>query len=80
PWVMLGQKKNRARGNTARRNFAHSFDFKADAEVEAADNRVIDEATFRRKLAELASSIDEKFGAVHPTAKRPRLEPPAARK
>jgi len=80
PWVMLGQKKNQARGNTVRRNLAHSFDFKADAEVKAEDNREIDEATFRRKLADLAASIDAKFGAVHPTAKRPRLEPPAARK
>jgi endo-1,4-beta-xylanase len=75
PWVMLGQKKNLARGNTVRGNRAHSFSFEADAEVTAEDNRLVDETVFRQKLAELAASIDAKFGAVHPAATRPRLEP-----
>ena len=75
PWVMLGQKKNQARGNTARGNLAHSFSFDADQEVKAENNREVTAVAFRRELAELAASIDAKFGRMHPTAKRPRLEP-----
>jgi len=77
PWVQMGQKKNRARGNTVRNNLAHSFDFKADAEVKAENNRPVTEAAFRQQLTELAAIIDAKFGKVHPVAKRPRLEPGA---
>ena len=75
PWIMLGQKKKQARGNTVRDNLAHSFNFKADAEVKAENNREVSEAEFRQKLAALAASIDGKFGKLHPTAKRPRLQP-----
>lgn len=81
PWVMLGQKKNQARGNTVRNNLAHSFGFKADAEVKTENNQEVTEAVFRARLAELAALIDGKFGREHPAAKRPRLEaapkPPA---
>ena len=34
---------------------------------------------FREKLAELSASIDAAFGAIHPTAKRPRLEQAAGK-
>jgi hypothetical protein len=74
PWIMLGQKKNQAAGNTVRNNFAHSFDFKADAEVKAENNQEVTEAVFNQKLSALAASIDAQFGQLHPTAKRPRLE------
>jgi len=74
PWVMLGQKKNQAKGNTVRDNLAHSFNFKADAEVKAEDNREVTEPAFNRKLAELAAIIDVKFGKLHPATGRPRLE------
>ena len=74
PWVMLGQKKNQAHGNTVRHNLAHSYNFKADAEVKADNNRNVTEAEFRQKRAELLTLIDNKFGRIHPTAKRPRLE------
>jgi hypothetical protein len=74
PWVMLGQKKNQAAGNTVRNNVAHSFDFKADAEVKAENNQVVTEVVFNQKLAALATFIDGQFGQLHPTAKRPRLE------
>ncbi len=77
PWVMLGQKKNQARGNTVRGNLAHSFRFEADQEVKAENNREVTAAVFHRELAELAASIDSKFGRLHPTAKRPRLQPKA---
>ena len=71
---MLGQKKNQAVGNTVRNNFAHSFDFKADAAVQAENNQAVTEAGFNQRLAELARDIDQRFGERHPTAKRPRLE------
>jgi parallel beta-helix repeat protein len=74
PWVMLGQKKNQAAGNTVHNNFAHTFDFKADAEVKAENNQEVTKAVFNQKLGALKSSIDTKFGQLHPTAKRPRLE------
>ena len=79
PWVQLGQKKNQARGNIVRNNLAHSFDFKADAEVKAANNLEVTEAGFRQKQAELLATIDAKFGKLHPTAKRPRLLPNSQR-
>ncbi len=78
PWVMIGQKKNQARGNTVQNNLAHSFGFRADPEVKAGNNQPVTEAVFNRKLAELAALIDEKFGSLHPAAKRPRLERNAA--
>jgi hypothetical protein len=74
PWVRLGQKIQQARGNTVRNNFAHSFNFEADAEVKAENNRPVTEALFEQRLAELAAVINGKFGELHPTAKRPRLE------
>ncbi len=79
PWVQLGQKKNQAAGNTVRNNFAHTFDFRADASVEAENNREVTEAVFNQRLTELARDIDRRFGERHPTAKRPRLESAPAR-
>ena len=74
PWLMLGQKKKQAGGNTVRNNLAHSFNFRADAEVKAENNREVTEAQFKSNLAELAAFINAKFGNTHPAAKRPRLE------
>jgi hypothetical protein len=74
PWVMLGQKKNQAKGNTVRNNLAHTFSFKADAEVKAEDNREVTAAVFDQKLEATAAFINAKFGQLHPAAKRPRLE------
>jgi hypothetical protein len=74
PWVMLGQKKNQAAGNTVRGNYAHSFNFKADSGVKAENNREVAETIFSQKLTELAELIDAKFGKIHPAANRPRLE------
>ncbi len=76
PWVMLGQKKKQAAGNTVRNNFAHSFSFKADAEVKAENNQKVTEELFRAKQAELLKLINGKFGEQHPVAKRPRVEMP----
>jgi len=74
PWLMLGQKKKQAGGNTVRDNLAHSFNFRADAEVKAENNREVTEAQFKSNLSELSAFIAAKFGNIHPTAKRPRLE------
>ena len=75
PWVMLGQKKNLAKGNTVRGNLAHSFSFKADPEVKAENNREVTAAAFQHEFAELAAAIDTKFGERPPAAGRPRLLP-----
>jgi len=80
PWVMVGQKKKQARGNTVRGNLAHSFNLRADAEVKAENNQEVSQAAFHQKLTDLAASIDGKFGRLHPAAKRPRLEPGAAQR
>lgn len=76
PWVMLGQKKNQARGNTVRNNWAHSFNFRADPELTESGNQIVDESVFHRRLAELLAEINARFGEIHPVAKRPRLEVP----
>ena len=74
PWIMLGQKKNQAGGNTVRNNLAHSFNFKADAQVKAERNEQVTQAVFDQKLDALRGLIEARFGALHPTAKRLRLE------
>ena len=79
PWIMLGQKQHQAHGNTVQDNLAHSFNFQANAQVKAENNREVTEAALTQKLAGLAALIDSKFGKLHVAAKRPRLvEPPVA--
>jgi len=73
PWVMLGQKKNQASGNTVRNNLAHSYNFKADSKVTSDNNETVTPELFRRRETELLKIINEKFGRVHPVAKRERL-------
>jgi hypothetical protein len=82
PWVMLGTKKKGGgpKGNTVQNNLAHTFGFKADAEVRDEKNQVVTEAAFTQKLVELRRGIEDKFGKVHPSAQRPRLEGWAAEK
>ena len=74
PWISLGQKKNLAKGNTVRNNLAHSFNFKADAEVKAENNTEVSEEVFQKRLTELCGEIERKFGKLHPVAGKPRLE------
>lgn len=74
PWIMLGLKKNQAGGNTVRNNLAHSYNFKADARVKSEGNEEVTQAAFNEKLTSSLTLIDAKYGALHPTAKRPRLE------
>lgn len=75
PWIMLGQKKDQASGNFVRNNLAHSYNFRADKAVTAEGNAEVTETLFRQKLDSLKGLIDSKFGAVHPVAQRPRIEP-----
>ena len=74
PWVMLGQKKNQAASNIVRDNFAHSFQFKADQAVKSENNQQVTEAIYKERLKSLLAVINEKFGQLHPVAKRPRLQ------
>ncbi len=73
PWIMLGDKKRQAKGNTVRNNMAHSFSFQSDREAKAENNQNVKAEAFYRRMAELLAQIEEKFGKPHPTAKRPRL-------
>ncbi len=68
PWVMLGQKRNLAKGNTVRDNRAHSFNFKADAAVTASNNTKIDPDTFRKRQTAALTLINQQFGKLHPVA------------
>ena len=74
PWVMLGQKRKSASGNTVERNYAHSFNFKADAQVKADGNQTVTAAIFDERLQAAMALIEAKFGKTHPAAKRMRLE------
>lgn len=76
PWIMLGQKQQLARGNTAVDNWAHSFSFKDDPEVKAERNEPVTEALFRVKVQALLKEIEAEFGPRHPVAGRLRLEMP----
>jgi hypothetical protein len=74
PWIMLGQKKKQADGNTVRDNFAHSFNFKSDSRVTAGNNVPVARGEFQRKLAERLASINGKYGEMHAASGRKRLE------
>jgi len=75
PWLQLGQKKKQARGNFVRNNLAHSFDFKADADVKTENNLMVTQEEFYQRQARLLTLMEDKFGKLHPVAKRLRLEP-----
>jgi len=75
PWIMLGQKKSQAGGNFVSNNVAHTYNFKADKNVSAAGNAEVTDVLFHQRLNSLADYIDRRFGAIHPVAQRPRLEP-----
>ena len=72
PWMMLGNKKNEARGNTVQNNFAPSFNFQSDAEVKAKNNAPATEAVYKKHETALLTKIRAEFGATHKTAKLPR--------
>lgn len=74
PWIMLGEKKDAASGNVVRNNFAHSFRFDADPNVRAENNQPVNDRIFRDRLERLTRLINDRFGSVHPTANRPRIE------
>lgn len=73
PWIMVGQKKNQAFANSVSNNYAFTFDFKADKQVTAANNQKVTREVFLKKQAEILKTINEKYGAIHPVARRPRL-------
>ncbi|MBK9033682.1 MAG: right-handed parallel beta-helix repeat-containing protein [Myxococcales bacterium] len=73
PWVMLGEKLGMAHGNTVRGNYAHSFDFAADATVTAADNLPVTRAILDARMTALAAEIAARFGAAHPVSGQPRV-------
>ena len=74
PWIMLGGKQGAAKGNRVEHNIACTFDFKADPEVKAEDNRPAKEEEFNRKRHELEVVLATKFGRTHPVSGRVRVE------
>ncbi|MCD6338072.1 MAG: right-handed parallel beta-helix repeat-containing protein [Verrucomicrobia bacterium] len=75
PWIMVGRKRRDPVGNTVRNNWAPAFHLKDDAQVKAENNRKATHAIFAQRLEALADRINKLYGAVHPVARRPRLEP-----
>jgi hypothetical protein len=73
PWVMLGQKLGMASGNYVHGNLAHSFNFDADATVDAGDNNIVDMTTAEARLVARRAEIDDKWGPLFDGA--PRLVP-----
>ncbi len=70
PWVMLGEKLDMAAGNYVHGNTAHSFNFTADATVDAADNVVVTEVVAEQRLTERLQAIEAKWGALRDGAAR----------
>jgi hypothetical protein len=75
PWVMLGQKKKAARGNTVTGNLAFTFRFKDDPQVKAEGNATVTAAAFKTALEKAMAAVNEKFGETHPVSGAKRLEP-----
>jgi hypothetical protein len=74
PWIQLGSKNRGGnRGNIVSNNYAHSFRLGEETTVQAERNRPVTRAVWERRQAELLKKIEEKYGAVHPVARRPRL-------
>lgn len=73
PWVMLGQKLDMAAGNVVHDNIAHSFDFAADATVDAANNTIVDATTAEQRFADRLAAIEATWGPLLDGA--PRIAP-----
>lgn len=73
PWIQLGSKQKLAKGNTVVGNYAHSFDFEADASVVARDNRKVKPAIYQARARGLLRVIARKFGKTTPILRAPRL-------
>jgi hypothetical protein len=74
PWVMLGEKLDMASGNYVHGNVAHSFDFDADATVDAGDNTMVDADAAEARLADRLAAIETTWGSLRDGAAR--LAPP----
>ena len=73
PWVMLGSKQNKANGNRVTGNYAHTFRFKADREVERSGNKNVTKKIFRTARKQVLEEIIRKFKYHHPVAGYGRL-------
>jgi len=74
PWVMLGTKKNQAEGNRVENNLAFSFNFKADKKVIAENNKPVTKEAYERRRQELEVLLATRFGRMHPTSNRKRVD------
>ncbi len=73
PWIKLGEKLGLARGNKVQGNYAHSFDLRADASVDARNNLQVTTQIFTARLSALDSLIQARFGAFHPVSGHGRV-------
>jgi len=73
PWVKLGEKQGLARGNKVQGNYAHSFDLRADASVDAKDNLQVTQQIFDARLSALDAQIQARFGTFHPVSGHARV-------
>lgn len=64
PWVMLGEKLSMAAGNYVHDNIAHSFDFDADATVDAGNNVVVAPSVAEQRLTDRLTAIETAWGAT----------------
>ncbi len=73
PWIkMAGEKNNPDCVNTVSNNIA--FSFMLDKSVKGENNTKVTAETFKKALNEALAAINSKFGELHETAGRKRME------
>jgi hypothetical protein len=70
PWVMLGQKLGMASGNTVHDNLAVTFNFTADATVDAANNTTVTPEVAEQRYTERIAAIEATWGPLRDGAHR----------
>jgi preprotein translocase subunit YajC len=74
-WIMFGTKSkgdNPSKNNLARDNYANKYNLKNPGTT-AERNETVTPAIYKKALDQVLKTINDKFGAKHPTADRPRM-------
>lgn len=74
PWVMLGSKLGKAKGNTVKNNYAHSINLSADKSVTATGNGTSNQRMWNEAADDLLDQIADGYGREHATAKKERID------
>lgn len=72
PWIMLGEKQGKAIGNTVKNNYAMSFNLN-QPETTKSNNQIVTKAIYEQGLETLSKEHIERYGKIHPVAKRNRI-------